>query len=38
MMDCISVVGAKRKQLSVPIDSLSHRMVEKIDTAKGRRI
>jgi len=35
---CIYVVGAKRKQLSVPINSLSNQMVEKIDTAPGRRI
>jgi Transposase DDE domain len=30
--------GAKRKQLSVPIDSLSNQMVAKIDTEPGRRI
>ena len=35
---CIYVVGAKRKQLSVPIDSLSTQMAEKIDTEQGRRI
>jgi transposase len=36
---CIYVVGAKRKQLSVPIgESLSKQMVEKIDTEQGRRI
>jgi transposase/IS5 family transposase len=35
---CISVVNAKRKQLSVPIDSLSPQMVEKIDSEQGRRI
>jgi transposase len=35
---CIYGAGAKRKQLSVPIDSLSNQMVEKIDTAEGRRI
>jgi hypothetical protein len=35
---CISVVNAKHKQLSVPIDSLSHQMVEKTDTERGRRI
>jgi transposase len=35
---CIYGVGAKRKQLSVPIDSLSNQMVEKIDTEPGRRI
>jgi transposase len=35
---CISVVGAKRKQLSVPIDSLSNQMAEKIDTEQGRKI
>ncbi len=36
---CIYGAGAKRKQLSVPIgESLSKQMVEKIDTAEGRRI
>jgi transposase len=36
---CIYGKGAKRKQLSVPIDiSLSKQMVEKIDTEQGRRI
>jgi transposase len=35
---CIYGAGAKRKQLSVPIDSLSTQMVEKIDTEQGRRI
>ncbi len=35
---CIYVVNAKRKQLSVPIDSLSTQMAEKIDTEQGRRI
>jgi transposase len=35
---CIYGVGAKRKQLSVPIDSLSTQMAEKIDTEEGRRI
>ena len=35
---CIYGAGAKRKQLSVPIDSLSNQMVEKIDTEQGRRI
>ncbi len=35
---CIYGVGAKRKQLSVPINSLSNYMVEKIETEQGRRI
>lgn len=35
---CIYGAGAKRKQLSVPIDSLSNQMVGKIDTEQGRRI
>jgi len=35
---CIYGAGAKRKQLSVPINSLSNQMVEKIETEKGRRI
>ena len=36
---CIYGAGAKRKQLSVPLgESLSKQMVEKIDTAEGRRI
>jgi len=35
---CIYGAGAKRKQLFVPIDSLSNQMVEKIDTERGRRI
>jgi len=35
---CIYGVGAKRKQLFVPINSLSHQMVEKIQTEEGRRI
>lgn len=36
---CIYGVGAKRKQLSVPLgESLSKQMVEKIDTEQGRRI
>ena len=35
---CIYGAGAKRKQLLVPLDSLSHQMVEKIDTEPGRRI
>jgi transposase len=35
---CIYGAGAKRKQLSVPINSLSDQMVEKIDTEQGRRI
>ena len=36
---CIYGVGAKRKQLSVPVGkSLSKQMVEKIDTEEGRRI
>lgn len=36
---CIYGKNAKRKQLSVPIDeSLSKQMVEKIETAQGRRI
>jgi transposase len=35
---CIYGAGAKRKQLSVPIDSLSNQMVEKIETEQGRRI
>jgi hypothetical protein len=35
---CIYGAGAKRKQLSVPIDSLSTQMAEKIDTEQGRRI
>jgi transposase len=35
---CIYGAGAKRKQLSVPINSLSNQMVEKIDTERGRRI
>jgi hypothetical protein len=36
---CIYGAGAKRKQLSVPIgESLSKQMVEKIETAEGRRI
>ena len=36
---CIYAVGAKRKQLLVPIgESLSKQMVEKIDTERGRRI
>ncbi len=36
---CIYGVGAKRKQLSVPIgNSLSNQMVEKIDSEQERRI
>jgi len=35
---CIYGAGAKRKQLLVPLDSLSNQMVEKIDTEQGRRI
>lgn len=36
---CIRAPGAKRKQLSVPLgESLSKQMVEKIETAAGRRI
>jgi len=36
---CLYGVGAKRKQLSVPLgESLSKQMVEKIDTEQGRRI
>ena len=35
---CIYGAGAKRKQLFVPINSLSHQMVEKIATEQGRRI
>ena len=35
---CIYGAGAKRKHLSVPIDSLSKQMVEKIETEQGRRI
>jgi transposase/IS5 family transposase len=36
---CIYAAGAKRKQLLVPIgESLSKQMVEKIETAEGRRI
>jgi DDE family transposase len=35
---CIYGAGAKRKQLLVPIDSLSNQMVEKIETEQGRRI
>ena len=35
---CIYGAGAKRKQLSVPIESLSKQMAEKIDTEQGRRI
>jgi transposase/IS5 family transposase len=36
---CISAAGAKRKQLSVPLNqSLSKQMVEKIDSEEGRRI
>jgi Transposase DDE domain len=34
---CIYGAGAKRKQLFVPIDSLSNQMVEKIETERGRR-
>ena len=35
---CIYGTGAKRKQLAVPINSLSNQMVEKIETEQGRRI
>jgi transposase len=35
---CIYGAGAKRKQLLVPINSLSHQMVEKIATERGRKI
>ena len=35
---CIYGAGAKRKQLLVPLKSLSHQMVEKIETEQGRRI
>jgi transposase len=36
---CIRAPGAKRKQLSAPLgESLSKQMVEKIETAEGRRI
>ncbi len=36
---CISAAGAKRKQLSIPLNqSLSKQMVEKIDSEEGRRI
>ena len=36
---CISAAGAKRKQLSIPLnESLSKQMVEKIDSEEGRRI
>ena len=35
---CIYGAGAKRKQLFVPINSLSHQMAEKIATEQGRRI
>ena len=35
---CLYGAGAKRKQLSVPINSLSNQMVEKIETEPGRRI
>ena len=36
---CIYAAGAKRKHLSVPVGiSLSKQMVEKIETAQGRRI
>jgi IS5 family transposase len=35
---CIYGAGAKREQLSVPINSLSNQMVEKIETEQGRRI
>ncbi len=36
---CISAAGAKRKQLSIPLNqSLSKQRVEKIDSEEGRRI